>query len=154
LRLLSNLEGGAGRALQVVLVAQPMFFETLARPGLASFCQRLAARACVPPLTPAEAADYLLHHLRAVSDRSEQLLTEDTLEVLARGTGGVPRLLNQAAHRALALAYSVGARTVDVEAALDALAILGLEYAPPGEEECAVAVSGREPEDCPVRMSL
>src|SRR4051794_33173917 len=109
LRLLSNLEGGEGRALQVVLVALPAFLEMLGRPELASFRQRLAVRASLMPLAAAEAADYLLHHLRAVSDRAEQLLTEETLAVLARGTGGVPRLLNQAAHRALALAHSVGA---------------------------------------------
>src|SRR2546423_531618 len=71
LRLLSNLEGGAGRALQVVLVALPALLDTLAGPELASFRQRLVARACLTPLAPAEAADYLLHHLRAVTDRPE-----------------------------------------------------------------------------------
>ncbi|MBI1914765.1 MAG: AAA family ATPase [Planctomycetes bacterium] len=154
LRLLSNLEGGAGRALQVVLVALPAILETLARPELASFRQRLVARACLTPLAPAEAADYLLHHLRAVTDRPEHLLTEETLEVLARGTGGVPRRLNQAGHRALALAHSAGAVTVDVEAALEALAVLGLENVAEPREECAAVVSGRETADCPVRMSL
>jgi len=154
LRLLSNLESGAGRALQVVLVALPMILDTLARPELASFRQRLAARACLTPLAPAEAADYLLHHLRAATDRPEHLLTEETLEVLARGTGGVPRRLNQAGHRALALACSAGAATVDVEAALEALAILGLDATAEVGEECATLARGQETEEGPVRMSL
>src|SRR5437588_1982700 len=50
LRLLSNLEGGAGRALQVVLVALPAILDTLAGPELGSFRQRLVARACLTPL--------------------------------------------------------------------------------------------------------
>ena len=54
LRLLSNLESGAGRALQIVLVAQPTLLETLARLELASFRQRLAVRARLGPLAPAE----------------------------------------------------------------------------------------------------
>src|SRR5262249_35287018 len=145
---------GAGRALQVVLVALPAILDTLARPELASFRQRLAARACLTPLAPAEAADYLLHHLRAATDRPEHLLTEETLEVLARGTGGVPRRLNQASHRALALACSAGAVTVDAEAALEALAILGLDATAEGGEECATLARGQETEEGPVRMSL
>src|SRR5262249_3186156 len=128
--------------------------ETLARPELASFRQRLAARTCLLPLARPESADYLLHHLRLVTDRPEQVLMEETLDVLARGTGGVPRLLHQAAHRALALAYSAGATTVDVEAALEALVILGLEDSGEGEAKGAVVASGHEQEDCPVRMSL
>jgi len=154
LRLLSNLEGGEGRALQIVLAGQPAILETLARPELASLWQRLMERASLGPLAPAEAADYLLHHLRAVSDRPEQLLTEETLEVLARGTGGVPRLLNQAAHRALALAHGAGAEVVDAEAAIEALVLLGLGDATgePGQGDAVGA--GHGPENCPVRVTL
>jgi type II secretory pathway predicted ATPase ExeA len=133
LRLLSNLEGGSGRALQVVLAAQESLLATLARPEMASLRQRLAVRVGVPPLNPEESADYLLHHLRAVSDHPGSILSTEALEVLARGTGGVPRLLNQATHRALGLACAAGAGCVDAEAALEALAILGLS----AEEENA-----------------
>jgi hypothetical protein len=39
----------------------------------------------------------------------------------------VPRLLNQAAHQALLLACAAGSAAVDAEAALEALALLGLQ---------------------------
>lgn len=130
LRLLANLEGGAGRALQVVLVAQRRLLDTLDRRELTSFRQRLSVRASLEPLAEAEAADYLLHHLRAAGGRPEKIVSSEGLEVLARGTGGVPRLLNQAAHRALLLAHGAGAETVDAEAALEALALLGLAPEP------------------------
>jgi type II secretory pathway predicted ATPase ExeA len=61
------------------------------------------------------------------TDHPEKLLSSEALELLARGTHGIPRLLSQAAHRALVLACSVGSSTVDAEAALEALFALGLE---------------------------
>ncbi len=127
LRLLANLESGDARALQVVLSAQPDLCRTLEQPALASFRQRLAVRAHLEPLNETEAADYLLHHLRTATDRPEKLIATEALELLARGTHGIPRLLSQAAHRALALACQAGATTVDTEAALEAMLALGLE---------------------------
>jgi hypothetical protein len=107
--------------------------DTLARPEAAGLRQRLAVRARVDALGLQEAADYLLHHLRLAGGRPERLLADDAAELLARRTSGVPRLLNQAAHQALALAEQAGASQVDVEAAIEALALLGLE----SEEEGA-----------------
>jgi type II secretory pathway predicted ATPase ExeA len=135
LRLLGNLEARQGKALQVVLAAQPALLATLARPELSSLGQRLAVRAAVEPMKVEEAADYLAHQVRVAGGRPEDVFTEEALELLARGTRGVPRLLNQAAHEALTLACSAGARPADAEAALEALALLGLEFPEgPGNE--------------------
>jgi type II secretory pathway predicted ATPase ExeA len=136
LRLLGNLEGRAARAVQVLLVGQPPLRDALARPELAALRQRLAVRASLEPLDLQESADYLLHHLRAAGGRPERILQDEALELLARNCGGVPRLLNQAAHQALALAAGAGAGEVDAEAVLEALSLLGL----PGEG----ADAGRE----------
>jgi len=126
LRLLGNLEARSGKAVQVVLVGQPSLLETLRNPQLAAFAQRLAVRADVEPLDLQEAADYLLHHVRIAGGRPERLFADEALEILARQTRGVPRLLNQAAHQALNLAAEAGAAQVDAEAALEGLAVLGL----------------------------
>jgi type II secretory pathway predicted ATPase ExeA len=150
LRLLGNLEARGGKALQAVLLAQPPLRETLRHPGLASLRQRLAVRVELDPLGVEEAADYLLHHLRQAGGGTEPVLTDEALELLARGTHGVPRLLNQAAHQAMVLAQEAGAGQVDVEAALEALAGLGLEVGPgpamevvaPVHDEPAQAVEG------------
>jgi type II secretory pathway predicted ATPase ExeA len=142
LRLLGNLEAGGGRALQVVLVGQPALLEALARPELASLRQRIAVRAELEALPLQEAADYLLHHLRAAGARPEEVLSAEALELLARGARGVPRLLNQAAHWAVALALEGAAEAVDAEAAVEALAALGLEAEagePDGAETAALA---------------
>src|SRR5262249_52871575 len=112
LRMLGNLEGQAGKAVQVVLLGQPELLDSLGRPELASLRQRVAVRATLEPLGVEEAADYLLHHLRAAGARAEQVLVDEALELLARNTHGVPRLLNQAAHQALRLAAEIGAEAV------------------------------------------
>jgi type II secretory pathway predicted ATPase ExeA len=127
LRLWSNLEAPRGKALQVVLAGQPPLLETLGRPEATPLRQRLVVRARLEALGVQEAADYLLHHLRLAGGRPERLLADDAAELLARRTGGVPRLLNQAGHQALALAGEAGAAQVDVEAVLEALTLVGLE---------------------------
>jgi type II secretory pathway predicted ATPase ExeA len=138
LRMLTNLESRQGRAIQVVLVGQPRLARRLARPKLASLSQRVAVRVHLPPLDVHEAADYLVHHLRAAGGRPDRLMTEEALELLAAGARGVPRLLGQAAERAFALAQTAGQTHVDAEAALEALTELGLAdgvKAAAGEEE-------------------
>jgi general secretion pathway protein A len=140
LRLLANLEAPGGRALQVVLAAQPPLLETLARPELGALRQRLAVRVDLGPLSLEEAADFLLHHLRAAGARPDEVFADEAVMMLARGALGVPRLLNQAAHRAMTLAASMETEAVDVEAALEALAALGLE----APDDAAAAPEGEE----------
>jgi len=135
LRLLANLEGEQGRAVQVVLVGQSSILDTLDRPGLAALRQRLAVRCVLPAFTVSEAADYLLHQVRVAGGKAEFLLPQETLEILARSTYGLPRLLNQAAHRAFSLACSAGSTVVDVEAAMEALSVLGLEVSDENTDE-------------------
>jgi type II secretory pathway predicted ATPase ExeA len=146
LRLLSNLEAREGKALQVILVAQPGFSATLRAPDLAGFSQRLAVRAELEPFGIHEAADYLLHHLRAAGGRPDHFMSDEAVEILARGSGGVPRVLNQVGHQALLLAHSAGVAQIDAEVAVEALAMLGLNAGVaaesddlPAEAPCAEA---------------
>jgi type II secretory pathway predicted ATPase ExeA len=131
LRLLGNLEAPTGKAVQVVLVGQTSLLETLRRPELASLRQRLAVRVELEPLEVQEAVDYLLHHLRVAGGKAEAIITDEAVEMLARATHGVPRLLNQAAHQALRLAVEATTEQIDVESVLEALAILGLQEIEP-----------------------
>jgi type II secretory pathway predicted ATPase ExeA len=139
LRLLGNLEARDGKAFQLVLAAQPAIEETLRRPRLAALRQRLAVRSYLDPLGLEEAADYLLHQVRTAGGRPEAIFSDEAVRILARGGQGVPRLLNQAAHQALLLTHGAGAAQVDAEAALEALAILGLDA---GEEGLELAPLG------------
>jgi type II secretory pathway predicted ATPase ExeA len=127
LRLLSNLESRHGKAFQAVLSAQPGLQETLRRPDLSALRQRLRTCVQIEPLDINEAADFLLHQIRSAGGQPETLVDDEAIALLARSTGGVPRVLNQAAHLAFELACAGGAESVDVEAVGEALTQLGLE---------------------------
>jgi type II secretory pathway predicted ATPase ExeA len=126
LRLLGNLEADGTRALLVVLIGQPELLDTLRRPELAGLRQRLALRVELEPLDVHEAADYLLHQIRSAGGRPEDVFTDEAIEALVGATAGVPRLLNQSAYQALTLATEAEVQQVDVEAVVEALALLGL----------------------------
>ena len=119
-----------------MLFRSPDLLDTLARPELACLSQRLLIRSRLEPLGLEEGMDYVLHHLRLAGGRPEMLIDESSLEILARGTKGVPRLLNQAVHQALMLAHSAEMSQIDAEAALEALALLGLEV--DDNQECSI----------------
>jgi type II secretory pathway predicted ATPase ExeA len=139
LRLLGNLDGNLGKAIQVVLAAQPSILEKVDSLELAAFSQRLGVRAHLEALGLHESADYVVHMLRAAGGRSQSIISDEALEILARGARGVPRLLNRVADRALEIASSAGADQVDVEAAMEALVVSGLaegEENVPDQEAC------------------
>jgi type II secretory pathway predicted ATPase ExeA len=129
LRLLGNIETGDRSALFLLLVAQPALRAVLARPATAAFAQRVGARARVEPFTPEESAAYLRHQVQVAGGNPAAVLDPDAVVLLAGACGGVGRVLNQAAALAAELAADAASRVVDVEAALEALARLGLAAA-------------------------
>ncbi len=136
LRLLGNLEAGAGKAVQVVLIGQEALAERLGQPELAALQQRLTVRAHLDALAAEEAADYLRHQIRRAGGQPELLFSDEALTLLGRQTHGLPRLLNHAGQQALELADAAEATQVDFEVALEALAALGL-MAEAGEVDAA-----------------
>ncbi len=102
-------------------------------------------RVRIEPLGVEEAIDYLLHHLRAAGGRPEAIFTEECLELLARGTRGIPRLLNQAAHQALALTFELQTEAADAEVAIEVLNALGLGGSDEPEDEELVETAAEDP---------
>lgn len=127
LRLLGNLEVGRGKAVQVILIGQPSLNETLNRPELAVLSHRLAVRTYLDPLDLHESADYLIHQVRQAGGWIDRVMSTEAISVLAANAGGIPRLLNRFAFSALSLAEREQAPVVDVEVALEAMALLGVE---------------------------
>lgn len=127
LRLLSNLEGKDGKAVQIVLVRLPGLFDIVRKPGLETFKQRLIVSCRLDSLSVEESADYLMHQIRRAGGQPEKIFGEDVLDILSHASRGVPRLLNQAAHCALKLAYEAESPVVDAEAAVEAINRLGLD---------------------------
>jgi general secretion pathway protein A len=116
LRLLTNLETGSRKLLQIILIGQPELRELLTRTDLRQVAQRITARYHLGKLERADLAEYLRHRL-AVAGVRDPIFTSRAVAALYRLSRGIPRLVNVLADRALLGAYAraentVGARTV------------------------------------------
>lgn len=103
-RLLTNLETASQKLLQIVLLGQPELRTVLARPDLRQLAQRITARYHLTPLSADETAAYVRHRL-AVAGLSRSPFDGAALAALHRRSGGVPRLINVIAERALLIGY-------------------------------------------------
>lgn len=110
-RLLTNLETAKQKLLQIILIGQPELREVLARTDLRQLAQRITGRYHLEPLEPDETRAYLRHRLEVAGGRAE-LFTAGAMTALHRASGGVPRLVNVIADRALLGAWSKEERTV------------------------------------------
>jgi general secretion pathway protein A len=104
-RLLTNLETETQKLLQIILIGQPELRDMLARNDLRQLAQRITGRYHLDPLSRDEAIAYIKHRLR-VAGATTDLFSNGALRELFRVSGGVPRLLNIIADRALLGAYS------------------------------------------------
>lgn len=119
-RLLTNLETPTQKLLQMVLLGQPELRDLLDRPELRQLTQRITARFHLLPLDRDESDAYLRHRV-AVAGATRFPLTRLAVKRLHTHSGGVPRLLNVLAERALLAGYArdenpVGERLVDLAA--------------------------------------
>ncbi|MDT8408626.1 MAG: AAA family ATPase [Wenzhouxiangellaceae bacterium] len=104
-RLLTNLETATDKLLQIILLGQPELRELLSRPSLRQLAQRITARYHLAPLAAAETADYVRHRLQ-IAGAARCPFSRSALRSLHHVSGGVPRLINIIADRALMAGYA------------------------------------------------
>ncbi|WP_137820491.1 ExeA family protein [Pseudomonas sp. 2FG] len=110
LRLLTNLETEQAKLLQVVLFGQPELDATLERNEFRQLRQRITFSYRLRPLDVKDTTRYLQERLAVAGYRGEPLFAPAAVRRLVRGSGGIPRLLNILAHKALMAAYGEGRR--------------------------------------------
>ncbi len=110
-RLLTNLETPTQKLLQIILLGQPELRELLDREDLRQLAQRITARYHLMPLDAAETEAYVRHRL-AVAGLRRMPFTRLGLRALYQRSGGVPRLINVIADRALMAGYAREAETI------------------------------------------
>jgi MSHA biogenesis protein MshM len=122
LRLLTNLETEKRKLLQVVLFGQPELDQKLEGDSVRQLKQRITFQHHLTPLQPEEVDQYLAHRLRVAGFRGERLFTREAARVVYRFSGGVPRLINIIAHKAMLLAFGEGVQVVQPEHVSQAVA--------------------------------
>jgi len=121
LRLMTNLETESRKLLQVVLFGQPELNRTLAKQEFRQLRQRITFSQPLRALTEQESEAYIAHRLAIAGYKGIHLFDDGALQLLHYASGGIPRLLNIIAHKALMVAYGKGVRQVvkaDVRAAI------------------------------------
>jgi MSHA biogenesis protein MshM len=112
LRLLTNLETEQNKLLQVVLFGQPELDATLARHEFRQLLQRITFSYRLRALDVTDTGRYLQERLSVAGYRGEPLFSPAAVRLLVRGSGGIPRLLNILANKALMATYGEGLRQV------------------------------------------
>ncbi|TNC92396.1 MAG: hypothetical protein CSH36_04775 [Thalassolituus sp.] len=120
IRLLTNLETHRDKLLTLVLVGQPELRDLLARYDLRQLNQRITARYHLDHLSADDTASYLEHRIVCAGGDS-MLFDRASVKIIHKASGGVPRLINSIADRALLGAYATGAAQVSAAIARQAV---------------------------------
>ena len=100
LRLLSNLESGADKLLQIILCGQPELRDTINSPRLEQFKQRINVTYHLERLTEEETGQYIAHRLK-VAGGENVVFAPEAVTAIYRYAYGIPRLINKVCDRAL-----------------------------------------------------
>jgi type II secretory pathway predicted ATPase ExeA len=113
LRMLSNINADKDQALQVVLCGQRELRETLRRPELVQFAQRITVDYHLEPLSESETAGYIRHRMK-VAGGDPDTFTAKACAAIYRYSNGVPRLINLLCDTALVYGYAEQKHRIDV----------------------------------------
>jgi general secretion pathway protein A len=147
-RLLTNLETGEQKLLQILLIGQPELAARLDSFELRALKQRIALRAYLEPLDLQETGSYIRRRLQVAGARpDDHLISEETIAAVYRYSGGIARLINTLCENALITAYARQLTRVPPEIIAETADDLRLEEAatPPmepgnGDDELLQAV--------------
>ena len=105
LRMLSNINADKDQALQVILVGQRELRETLKRPDLIQFAQRITVDYHLEPLSLEETTGYIRHRMQTAGG-DPNTFSPAACAAVHRYSNGVPRLINLLCDTALVYGYA------------------------------------------------
>jgi MSHA biogenesis protein MshM len=112
LRLLTNLETEKRKLLQIVLFGQPELNRKLQLDSIRQLAQRITFHYHLGPLNRDDIDFYVAHRLRVAGFTGARLFSSAAIRSLYKASGGVPRLVNIMAHKAMMLSYGQGKQQV------------------------------------------
>jgi len=121
IRLLSNLETGKEKLLQIVLFGQPELDQHLALPHMRQLKERITHSFALAPLPAREVRDYVNFRLRAAGYHGPDLFGEEALRLIAEASEGLTRRINIYADKTLLAAFAAGTHTVSADHARAAI---------------------------------
>lgn len=158
LRMLSNFQLGGHSLLQIFLLGQPEFRQTLFHsPTLEQLRQRVIATHHLDPMEPEEVEPYILHRLGKVGWTGNPSFSPDSFELMYDYSEGVPRKLNVLVSRLLLFGAVEELNRINAQHVRNVIAEIesdrGIDEASlaplPVEEVVAHAASARAPHAAP-----
>src|SRR6185312_6931447 len=144
IRLLSNLETGKEKLLQIVLFGPPELDQHLALPHMRQLKERITHSFDLAPLPPRDVRDYVNFRLRAAGYHGPDLFGAEALRLIAEASEGLTRRINIYADKTLLAAFASGTHTVSPDharAAISDTQIIVNRRATPRRMAAAVGVA-------------
>ena len=104
--LLAGLETRKEKIMHVILVGQPQLNEILDNPEMDQLMQRVKLRYHIRALSEQELSPYIRHRLSIVGAKDRVLFPPETLPLIYKYAGGVPRLINTLCDTVLTCTYA------------------------------------------------
>ena len=128
IRLLSNMETGDEKLLNIFLVGQPELNDKISRPQCLPLLQRISIRYHIPPLDLEGTREYVATRLRiAGAKKNDDIFSKGAAKALYHCSGGYPRMINILADNSLLLGYSKGIRAISPDMVKECYDELNLE---------------------------
>ncbi|UCD68204.1 MAG: AAA family ATPase [Betaproteobacteria bacterium] len=115
IRLLSNLETGHHKLLQIVLFGQPELDDSLRLAEIRQLRERITHSFSLLPLTTNDVRRYLSFRLRAAGYRGPELFSRRVSGYINRVSQGLTRRVNIVADKALLAAFADGTHNVSIK---------------------------------------
>jgi putative secretion ATPase (PEP-CTERM system associated) len=103
LRMLSNFQVGTKSLLQSFMLGQAEFRDTLRRPDLEQFRQRVIASYHLGPMDKNETRKYIEHRLKVAGWRNDPQFSNEAFSMIYDYSDGIPRRVNTLCDRLLLL---------------------------------------------------
>jgi MSHA biogenesis protein MshM len=108
IRLLSNLETGKQKLVQIVLFGQPELDARLAQSSIRQLQQRIVHAYRLLPLDRTSIRFYLQHRIKSAGYRGPELFDNGAQRQIYKLSHGIPRVINVLSNKALMLSYASG----------------------------------------------
>ena len=134
IRLLSNLETGTSKLVQIVLVGQPELKKMISFPELEQLRQRINIACHITPLNQPEMEEYVFHRLGVAGNREAVSFLPGTFDVIYQYSQGIPRLVNIFCDFLLLSAFAEKTREMSVELVQEVVGDVALRTEPIEQE--------------------
>ncbi len=122
LRMLSNVNADKDQVLQVILVGQAGLRDTLRRPDLEQFAQRIAVDYHLEALNQDETRTYIRHRINIAGVDNPGLFDDAACDAVYQHSQGVPRLINLLCDTSLVYGFAEQKANIDSQIVNDVAA--------------------------------